>query len=118
MIERLVHALRVLALPAETQLAVDAHFAATAERLAGDYDDALRLARDCRQLALTDRQHAALGAVDALLSRMGDAEGERATPWSAHAVRHAPEWGAVRRAAAAALHALGEPAGPPPEPPW
>lgn len=114
MIERLVHALQLLALPAERQLARGPDFAAQAGELALDFDDALRLVRDCPQMELTDAQHAALGAVDALLSRMSDEV--QPAPWTEQAVRGAPEWRALRHAAADALAALGQPPLPPQEP--
>jgi hypothetical protein len=97
MIERLVHALQALAVPAEEQLARYPVFVVKADELALDYADALLLITDCPQVSLTPEQQAALEDVDQLLDWMS---GEKnAALWTEAALRTAPDWQQVRRLA-------------------
>jgi hypothetical protein len=106
MIERLVHALRILAEPAGVQLARVPDFAARSGELALDFADALRLVTDCPQLYLTTLQRESLEQLDAFLEQRSD--GARSSFWSEDAVRTSAEWAEVRRLAAAALVELGD----------
>jgi hypothetical protein len=111
MIERLVESLRALAAPANVQLARFPNVVCKPHELALDYADALLLASDCPQLQLTDAQHRALRTLDDLLADMS-VTGQLEL-WTETALRDAPEWADVRRAALAALAALDHPYEPP-----
>ncbi len=108
MIDRLVHALQMLAAPAVEPNAYAPGLRDTVDRLAGDYADALMLVTDCPQIRLSAEQHAALERVDDELAlvRARVVEGQAGV-----AGRHAVEWQRVRRHARAALMALDQPTG-------
>jgi hypothetical protein len=112
MIESLIVALRALAAPAHLQLARFPDFVLKADELALDFADAHLLFTQCQQLEFTQAQRDAVNAVDRLLDRMSGSD--HAALWSEQALRQAPEWDRVRRAAKLALRELGYAEGPVP----
>ena len=106
MIESLLESLRVLAAPADQQLAHYRQEIARADQLALDFADAFRLVCDCPQVLLTPSQKRALQELDTRLEVMtgqGDAQ-----LWTARAVQESATWADVRVAAGRALQALDE----------
>jgi hypothetical protein len=105
MIESLLVSLRALAASPDAQLTRFPHAVVKADKLALDFADAHLLFAQCQQLEFTAAQRDAVSAVDRLLDQMSAPE--HATVWSEQALREAPEWEAVRRAAKLALRELG-----------
>ena len=111
MIQRLITTLQALAAPVEVQLSRFPDFVVKADELALDFNDALVLVRDCRQLELTRDQEHALFALDRTLDAMSGPS--RAHLWTEGALRESDEWHVVRALAVAALEVLGAPVGDP-----
>jgi hypothetical protein len=106
MIAALLESLRVLAAPADQQLALYRQEMARADQLALDFADAFRLVCDCPQVRLTPSQTRALQELDILLEEMtsqGDAQ-----LWTTHALQESAAWTEVRAAAGRALRTLDE----------
>lgn len=107
MIERLSHALQVLATPAGVRPAEFSDVAADVDGLALDYADALRLAIDCQQVQLATNQRSALEQLGDYLDELRD--GTDAERWRADTRRTGAEWTTVRALATAALQEVGIP---------
>ena len=112
MIQAMIESLQALAAPADVQCARFPDFVVKADELVLDFDDALMLVRDCRQLTLTGYQHDALTDLDLTLSAMSGSTNRHL--WTEAALREGPEWDVVRRQAAAALRTLDAPIVQPP----
>jgi hypothetical protein len=112
MIQAMIESLQALAAPAEVQCARFPDFVVKTDELVLDFDDALMLVRDCRQLALTGHQQDALADLDLTLSAMSGSQ--HGHLWTEAALREGPEWEVIRRQAAAALRALDAPVVHPP----
>jgi hypothetical protein len=112
MIERLVIALRALGGSVDEQLARSPDFVTRPQELALDFDDAYLLLQQCQQLELSVAERDAVAAVDELLEQLRGPEHRGL--WTAGAIRSAPEWKQVRKAARAALRTLGYAEGPAP----
>lgn len=105
--DRLKHALQLLAMSSEIQLSLLPDFVAKADELALDFDHWCETAIDLYSPEITEEQIRALKRVDKSLSDIswgGSAYHEKL--WTDEAVRDAPEWEEVRLLAKEALAAF------------
>ncbi len=101
--KELRHSLQALAVPADVQLRLLPDFVCKADELALNFNDCYSLIT--AEAELTDRQKAALDALDAKLDEMGGAGNEHL--WTEKALGIRPEWEEVRRLAVETLDAFG-----------
>lgn len=120
---KLVDALRLLALPAQEQIAVLPAFVATADEVALTFDEAFRLVGErVYQHVVSEDQQAALREIDGMLESMSvppagasdwTPEAIATSVWSRDALTADERWALLRIRALDLLQALGADPGPP-----
>jgi hypothetical protein len=101
---RLKHALQLLALPADVQLASLPNGVCKADELALDFDHWFNVVNSDLPARFSDEQAKALAAIDRKLESMTQVGGEL---WSDEAVTAAVEWQVLRELARQALTSFG-----------
>jgi hypothetical protein len=112
-LETVVDALRLVALPAEEQIAVLPDFVAVPDEVLQLYEDAWVLVPQIREAdLLTDEQYEALARLDRHHTTMAGID-EHDRFWTAEGMRNDKRWAMSRQLAGEALDRLGRPLGKP-----